>query len=182
MIINSISYLMGVTAIMLLSACSAHIPPAIKQPLQGSPDVSQVRQQVAAYQSQKVRWGGFILDTENKQNTSELTIVALPLDSDGEPRSSDQSPGRFIAIVDDFLEPLVYAPDRMITVTGRVTGAESREVGEFSYEYPVIRVEQYYLWPAKSEAVDDYYPYYPWLYDPFYPMHYPYSYPHHHHR
>ena len=179
MFIKSIPYLTGLTAIILLSACSAHIPAAIKQPLEGSPDVSQVRHHADDYLSQKVRWGGFILGTENKQNTSELTIIALPLNGDGEPKSSDQSPGRFIAIIDEFVEPQVYAPDRKITVTGQVIRAETRKVGEFSYEYPVVHVEHYYLWPAEAEQADDYYPYYPWFYDPYYPLYYPYYYPHH---
>lgn len=161
------------TAILLASACSSNIPPEIKNPVPDSPDVNQVRNQPDIYQSQKVRWGGIILETENKQNASWIKIVALPLDEDGEPRDSDQSPGRFIAIVDEFLEPQLYNSDRKITVTGHVVRFETLKVGEFSYNYPVIQVENYYLWPAKSEqSYRDYPPY--WWIDPYYPWPYPY--------
>ena len=165
--------------IMLISACSSHIPVEIRQPLDGAPGVAQVRDQSNTYLSQKVRWGGVILDTENKLNASWLTIVAFPLDDQGEPGSPNQSPGRFIAIIDKFLEPTVYNSDRQITVIGSLLRTETLQVGEFPYEYPVIQVEQYYLWPAKAEQMiypaywyDPWYnPYYPWQY-PYYPRRY----------
>ena len=167
------------TILLLGSACSSKIPPEIKQAVAGSPDVAQVRRQADAYVSQKVRWGGVIHETENKQNSSKLIIVAFPLSEDGQPLNSDQSPGRFIAIVDEFLEPHVYSQEREITVTGQLVQSETLKVGEFSYEYPVVKVEHYYLWPARSEPVYiDYPPY--WWHDPYYPWPYPYYYPRHH--
>ncbi|NOQ70136.1 MAG: Slp/YeaY family lipoprotein [Gammaproteobacteria bacterium] len=190
MFLKSITYLGGFAAIVLVSACSSHIPREIKQPLDSSPGVAQVRHQTDAYLSQKVRWGGVILNTENKQNASELMILAMPLSENGKPQNSDQSPGRFIAIIDEFVEPQVYSPKREITVTGQILRAETLKVGEFSYEYPVIQVEHHYLWPPEPEqSYVDYPPYlwydpfypYPW-YDPFYPWPYPYYYPHHRHR
>ncbi|NOQ90559.1 MAG: hypothetical protein GQ549_06410 [Gammaproteobacteria bacterium] len=171
----------GLAAVALVSACSSHIPVEIKQPLEGSPGVAQVRQQTDAYLSKKVRWGGIILNTENKQNATELTVISMPLSEKGEPQSSDQSPGRFIAIIYEFVEPLVYSPDRQITVTGQVLRTETLEVGEFLYEYPVIQVDHYYLWPEKREWSHDDYPPYPLWYDPYYPWHYPYYYPHRRH-
>jgi outer membrane lipoprotein len=164
--------------VLSITACSTHIPSEIRQPLEGSPGVGEVRANADAFVSRKVRWGGVILGTENRQDASRLTIVAFPLSDDGEPRVSDQSSGRFIAIVDEFMEPTVYSSDREITVTGRVLKTETLKVGDFAYEYPVIQVEQYHLWPEKTDPVYvDYPPY--WWYDPWYPY-YPY-YPHHHH-
>lgn len=135
------------------------------------------------YLSQKVRWGGVILKTENKQNGSKLTIIGAPLSEQGKPQNTDQSPGRFIAIVDSFLEPQLYSPDREITVTGQLLPGETQKVGDFSYNYPVVKVDHYYLWPVVHQAdhIDDL-PY--WWHDPFYPWpyhYYPYYpyYPHH---
>lgn len=173
---NSIIYSAGIAVSIMLSACSSHIPPEIKQPLEGSPDVTQVQQKVDAYQSQKVRWGGIILQTDNKQDASELTIVALPLSDNGEPQGSDKSQGRFIAVINEFIEPLVYSPDRKITITGHILRTETRNIGEFAYEYPVVEVEHYYLWPAEPEQTYIDYPPYLW-YDPYYPWHHPYYYP-----
>lgn len=165
--------LTGLAAVSLLSACTSLVPAEIKQPVKGSPSIDQVRHQLDAYQSKKVRWGGIILENVSKQDASWLKIIALPLHDDGEPLNTDRSPGRFIAIVDQFLEPEVYKSDRQITVTGHVLRYETQKVGEFSYDYPVIQVDHYYLWPEKSEPLyNDYPPY--WWHDPFYPWPYPY--------
>ena len=163
-------------------SCSAHIPPEIKQPLEGAPSVAQVREAAASHLSQTVRWGGVILDIENKQESSWLTVVAFPLDDDGEPRTSEQSTGRFIVIVEEFLEPFVYSPDREITVIGQLLRMETFDVGEFSYEYPVIQAKHYFIWPVREEPVYiDYPPY--WWYEPWYPYYsYPYPYYLHHNR
>jgi outer membrane lipoprotein len=178
MFFKSIIFSGQLAVIILLSACSSHIPPEISQPLEGSPGIAQVRHHTDSFLSQKVRWGGAILQTENKQNASELTIVAFPLSENGEPLSSDQSPGRFIAIIDEFMEPLVFSPERKITVTGQVLRAANLKVGEFLYEYPVIQVDHYYLWPPEPEQSYLDYPPYPWMYGPYYPFYYPYYYPH----
>jgi outer membrane lipoprotein len=164
---------------VLLSACSSHIPPEIGQSLDNSPGMEQVREQADTYISEKVRWGGVILHTENKQNASWITIIAFPLDNSGEPRITDQSPGRFIAIVDKFLEPLVYSLDREITVTGSVLRTETIKVGEFPHKHPVIQVENHHLWPVRPEQPYADYPLY-WLYDPYYPWNHP-HYPHYRH-
>ena len=165
----------------LLSACNSHIPLEIRQPVAGSPDIAAVRAATDKHISQKVRWGGIILSIENKANTSQVTLVSFPLNDQGEPQVSDQSSGRFIAEFKHFLEPLVYNKDRVLTVTGILSGAETFNVGEFAYEYPVIQVDNSYLWPVKVELDYNDYPY--WWYDPYYPWHYPYPrHPYHLHR
>jgi len=174
--IRPVIYSASLLLILTLSACSSHIPPVIKQPLESAPSIGEVRDRADAYISQKVRWGGMILETENNQDNSSLTIVAFPLNDDGEPQVSDQSTGRFIALFDGFLEPLVFSREREVTVIGKLLKMETIDVGEYAYEYPVIQVEHYYIWPVKEDPVYvDYPPY--WWYDPWYP--YPYYYPHH---
>lgn len=175
-------------SVVAISACTSHIPPEIKQAPEDAPGVAQVRKQTDNYLSQTVRWGGAIIETENREKASWLTIIALPLSEEGKPQSSDQSPGRFIAIVDDFLEPQLYSQNRHITITGKILKTETHNVGEYPYEYPVVQVEHYYLWPVEPEpSYADYPPYWwydPWYdpwYGPYYPWHTPYYYPHHHH-
>ena len=89
---------------LLMSACSSNIQPEISQPMEGAPGLQQVLKQPEAYLSQKVRWGGVILEIENQQQTTRLTIVAFPLDNNGRPKLPALSPGRFIAVVDKFLK------------------------------------------------------------------------------
>lgn len=168
------TYFLIAGIILILQACSSHIPPQISQPVINEPSIDKVRLDVTEFIGQKVRWGGTILTTENTQNTSLVSIVAFPLNSQGRPSKSGKSIGRFIASVDDFLEPLVYNADRQITVAGTILGTESRKVGDFTYNYPVIKVEDYYLWEPIVVPDYSYPPYWwydPWYYNPGYPYH-----------
>lgn len=161
----------------MITACSSHIPPEIKQPIEGSPSVAQVREATDEHLDKKVRWGGVILNTENKPDTSRITILAYPLSDYGEPWDDELSQGRFIAIVNKFLEPTVYGKDRKITVTGKLLQTETHKIGEFPYDYPIVQVEHFYLWaPDPEPSALDYPPFWwhdPW-YDPYYPWRHPY--------
>lgn len=174
--ITFLDFSVPVIFMLLTAACSSSTPLQIEQSLYDAPSVKQVKESVVDYISQTVRWGGVIVATENKVEASWLTIVAFPLDDDGRPTITDQSSGRFIAIVTDFLEPVVYSKGRQITVKGVLIRAESQMVGDFSYQYPVIEVDNHHLWPKIEKPVAmDYPPY--WYYDPwfrsdFYPRHY----------
>jgi len=175
-LLKAYTLITGLAFSMLLTACSSHIPAEIKQPIEGAPDIKNIHLSSADYIGHKVRWGGTILQIENKQDTSWISIVGFPLDSNGRPLQSGESTGRFIAIVGDFLEPLVYANDRQITFSGTFFKTESRKIGEYSYNYPVIKVQQYHLWPVITAPAPDYPPY--WWYDPWYdPWYYP-AHPH----
>lgn len=167
-------------ALASLYGCSSHIPPEITQEIAGAPGVAEVRDNPSAFLSRSVRWGGVILKSENRKDTSWLTIIAFPLNGDGSPQVSDQSSGRFIAVVDGFLEPLLYATEREITVTGQLLETHTENIGEFPYEYPVVKVQTHYLWAEPTDYDDTDYPPY-WWYDPWYHPYYPY-YPYHPHR
>ena len=163
------------TLILLLSACSSNIPPVISNPLLGAPSLPEVRAEASRYVERQVRWGGVILSIENRHSDSHITIVAFPLNDWGRPLIAEQSPGRFIAVVDEFLEPLVYSRDREITLTGSILGSETLKVGEFAYEYPLVKVDNYYLWPARMDLPNLDAPRY-WRHYPNYPY---YLWPHH---
>lgn len=175
---------LSATCLLLIPACSSNVPETIKTPITQSPDLGRVHANPESFLSSKVRWGGTILQTDNLNVGSRVIIVAHTLKDNGEPVLSDNSPGRFIAVIKDFLEPTVYTKDRLLTVTGNITGHELIKVGDYPYQYPVVTVDQYYLWPVKPKLDDDDYPPYwwdPWYYPyPYYPYH-PY-YPHTHPR
>jgi len=176
--------------VSLLVACSSSIPAEIRLEPDGAPNVAKVREQVDLHISQPVRWGGVILNTENHENSSWVTIISQPLTAKGKPKSSKRSEGRFIAIVNGFLEPLEFSDDRQITVTGHIGSSKTQKVGEYMYEYPVVEVDNYYLWPKKVEPnyVNRYtYPYHyydPWYYPDYYywPNRYRYPYRLNHYR
>ena len=159
-------------SMLMLGACSSQIPTEIKQSAKDAPDMQKVHLNPDQYIGHKVRRGGTILQTENKQDTSWISVVGFPLNSYGRPLQSTNSTGRFIASVDEFLEPIVYTNDRQIAFSGTFIRTESRKVGEFSYDYPVIKVEHYYLWPVVTTPETNHLPY--WWYDPWYYPGHPY--------
>ncbi|MGD8614043.1 MAG: Slp family lipoprotein [Gammaproteobacteria bacterium] len=168
---------------LLLSACASSVPLEIREAPADNPTFEQVSKAPQDYRDREVRWGGGILETENRQESTRVTVLARPLGSDGRPEDTDDSPGRFIAIMPEFLDPMVYSEDRRLTVTGRLLGTETDKVGEFSYTYPVVEVRHHYLWPRETTRAypPPYYRYPwwyydPWYYDPWYRPWYPYWY------
>ena len=161
--------LTGLLLALLLGGCASQVPLAIREAPADSPSLALVRgDDTAGYQGQQVRFGGTIIETVNETDTTRLTVLGRPLSRDGEPTLSDDSSGRFIAVVPEFLDPKVYAADRDITVTGTLLGSEAGKVGEYDYSYPVVEATAWYLWPRETLPPYRYNPWYdPW-YDPFY--------------
>ena len=176
--------LTGLFAALLLGGCASQVPLAIREAPADNPALTEARADAANYQGQQVRWGGTIIETVNEKDVTRLTVLGRSLSKDGEPEFTDDSAGRFIAIVPDFIDPKVYAPERDVTVTGTLVGTEAGTVGEYAYTYPVVEATAWYLWPR--EVTFPYYDpwydpwYYPWYYRPYYdPWHryrYPYRY------
>ena len=171
------------TLVVYVAACSSHIPPSISEPIKGSADIRQIIANPDAFVSHEIRWAGALLSVENTKTQSKLTIVSFPINDSGRPIVSAHSGGRFIAVVDEFLEPLVYRQHREITVVGRFDRIETGKVGEYNYDFPVVSVEEFYLWPERAQRVDYPQPYYhPFIYPhyPFYPWPHFQFHPHNH--
>ena len=164
--------------LLVLGACATNIPDAIREPPPGDLSVAEVRRDPNAHIGRHVRWGGTIAGVENKKTETLLELVARDLDSDGRPRMTDRSPGRFLARVDGFLDPAVYANGREMTVAGTLEGVTTRTIGEYTYRYPLVKTDAVYLWEPRVERrsrrdYDDPFwgpwgPWGPWPY-PYYP-------------
>lgn len=98
-----------------------------------------------------VRWSGLIANTRILANTTEIEVVYLNLRSNGLPEQQEQSPGRFLVRVAGFLDPQLYAPGRSISVLGQLQQIQTGHIGEHEYIFPVLRAEQYRLWPKQKE-------------------------------
>lgn len=164
---------------LLLAGCSSNIPLQIRQTTASNITPAEARVKADVFAGQSVRWGGEIISIENKPDYTQLTILAKPLDDDGSPQASTHNYGRFIAQINRFLEPSLYAPGREISVFGIFTMNVTRMIGEYAYQHPVVVVNTLHLWPLPLALEPDYW-YDPWWYDPWYPWGLPYPYyPHH---
>ncbi|MGD2083090.1 MAG: Slp family lipoprotein [Chromatiales bacterium] len=99
-----------------------------------------------------VEWGGTIVDVRNLPHSTEIEVLAYPLDADGRPDTERRPQGRFIAVERGFLEPAEYAPGRELTAHGPLTGVRQGAIGETTYRYPTLGADSLFLWPRKREG------------------------------
>lgn len=158
---------------LLLSACAYPISQPFRDEARKDLTFSTVLQNPTTYRGSVVIWGGVIIDTVNRPEGTEITVLETPLDSGGEPGDEEFSRGRFIAKSLQFLDPEIYKNGRKITVAGEITGQETRPLGAMQYRYPVLMIKELHLW--KKETVTYVYPRYYWgFWDWYYPSPWPY--------
>lgn len=139
---------------LLLGGCAVNPPPFPPQDL-GTVDTRLTPQQVnqdSALLDRRVLWGGVIVESRNAADHTELTVLAYPLDTDQEPDTGKDAIGRFLLRKLGYLETLVYAPKREITVVGTIKEIQERTIGDTSYRYPVVEVDRIHLWPLPQPS------------------------------
>ena len=156
----------GLLLVLILAGCATNVPDAVRQAPAKALSVAQVQQAAEKYVGRDVRWGGEIIFLENGSDSTDMAVLATKLGSNGKPDVDGALDARFIARVGEFLDPAEYAEGRRVTVTGVITGMESRLVGEYAYSYPLVQVQAYHLWPKEKPRINNYYYgdpfYYPW--------------------
>lgn len=160
-----------------LSAC-VHVPQSV-QLEEPSSNFNQVAQQPAAFVGNQVRWGGIIARVENHEQDTLIEIVHLPLDGQTRPSATHQTGGRFIARVQQFLDPIIYAQGKEITVVGIVSEPLHGKVGEHEVNFPVVDTSGHHLWAKRKthHHID----YYHSTWDPFWFYSRPYRWPYYRH-
>lgn len=97
------------------------------------------------------RWAGKIVGVQNKEKVSEIEVVAFPASENGRPLVGEESRGRFKAVVEGFVDPLVFEAERLITIVGDIAPAQSGIIGEQAYLYPTIDAAGYFMWKDTSD-------------------------------
>lgn len=134
----------------------------------------QIKESADSYKGTVVMLGGHILAAKRLQDSTQLTVLQLPLIDDQEPTLDlTQSQGRFLAIQQDFLDPATVPAGTKVTIIGEVSGIQTQSLDETTYDYPVLIIKHLKVWPQVSVDSFAYPPYYG--YPPFYP--YPFAYP-----
>ncbi len=158
-----------------LSACASNLPVEIKMPIEDSPLLLDVLQKPEVYQDEQIRWGGSIASIKNKESETWVEIVSRTLDSSGRPIKDDNTSGRFIAKVKQFLDSEIYSKGRLITIYGELAGSQNGKIGDQSYVYPLVNSKTAYLWAEYREPPQNLYPHSPYYrrgyYDPFWDPH-----------
>lgn len=115
----------------------------------------------------QVRWGGTLLATLPMTDRTCFEILSRPLDSGGRPlaRNPDRSGTRFMACQGGFADPESRDKHTEVTVLGRVTGTQTRQVGQYALAEPVVAIDGIQWWRPRPQYDDRYWgdPYWgPW--------------------
>ena len=164
-----ISVLLALTA-----SCASNVPALIGAVLPNNPALAQVRERPDEAIGKTVRWGGIIAKVDNHQTETWIEIVDKTLQWDGAPEDSDKSQGRFIARITGFVDPMIYEKGRRLTVYGELEQAVVHRIGDFTYLFPVVRVQESHLWAEVPDMI--YLDPWPIWYEPWYPRPFPYYY------
>ena len=139
---------------LLLGACTG-LPKAMKDAQVVDVTHAQAIQSIDAHKDASVRWGGVIIDVENDKNFTLIQILIYPLSYLGRPHTARPNGGRFVIRSKEFLDPLVYAKEKEITVVGTLSGYIVRKVGKKIILVPLVQSTAIHLWPNDYHN-DDY--------------------------
>ena len=103
-------------------------------------------------QDMQVLWGGVIISAENLTDHTDLEVLFFPLDKSQRPDLDRAPHNRFIVRQEGYLEAMVYAPGREITVLGNLQGIEEGKVGDAPYRFPVVKADKIHLWPLDQDS------------------------------
>ena len=168
--------------LLLVSGCAHVISKNLREAVDPSLTFGEVFKNPDSYKGKTVLWGGEIIQTlALKDGRTEVEVFQRPLGWRGEPGETARSEGRFLVLVDKYLDPYLYRRGRRVTVAGEVLGEKNKPLGEMEYRYPLISSKELYLWEDYYYRPYPYPYYYPWwYYRPYWwgrPYPYYYSYP-----
>ncbi len=135
--------------LILLTACTStpqFNTTGINTQLKANSEISKLDQA----SGERVIWGGVILSSHNLKHTTQLEILAYPLNSRYLPQTSQPPLGRYLLHQAGFLETSLYAAGRKLTAIGTLQKHKVGNVGEADYPYPVIEAEQLHLWSKNA--------------------------------
>lgn len=131
---------------LTLSGCTHVLPAAARAKAVKGLDFATIKHNPDQYLGQTLLLGGLIVDVELAREGTTLEIFSYGLDYFGEPVTPDETGGRLLARTDRFLDPALYAPGRFVTLAATVQGRRTKPLGEIDYSYPVLSIDNIYLW------------------------------------
>lgn len=156
----------------LLAGCVSPLSREARFEAEPYVDFARLLDNPAGYQGKTFLLGGVIVATEASREGSTLEVLRYTLDRSDRPLQADETSGRFLVRTQKFLDPVLYASGRLVTLTGQFAAVETRPLGGVDYRYPLLTLGELYLWPKNEEyrlPPGSYYPNRPFYwYDPWY--------------
>jgi outer membrane lipoprotein len=138
-------------AALLLTAC-ATTPKFDTSDVNLGITLQQATLENSTLKGTRLLWGGVIIASSNTKETTQFEILAYPLDDDQKPELDKTPLGRFIAVREGYLETRDYSQGRLMTLRGTLLENRIGKIGESEYIYPVIDIDNHYLWPIRRDS------------------------------
>ncbi len=135
--------------LLMVQACSYAISPALVKKADATISFESLERDPESYHGKIIILGGIITQTTTVKQGSLIEVVQKPLDYWGKPQRTDKSGGKFLVYSATYLDPLVYAPEREITVAAEIEGVRSTMLGDVEYSYPIVLSRELKLWPRE---------------------------------
>ena len=132
---------------LFFQGCSYAISPDLARQADKTIPFGALERDPETYKGKLVILGGIITRTTPLKQGTLIEVLQKPLDYWGKPRRTDTTGGKFLVHYAAYLDPLVYAPERELTVAGEVEGTRSEALGDIEYSYPLVLSRELKLWP-----------------------------------
>ena len=137
--------------LFILNNCTQAIPNEVRDQVDPAATFKAVFHDPDSFKGKTVLWGGRIIQTRNKKDTTWIELLQQPLSRNDRPVQGSVSEGRFLIRHEGFLDPAVYGRGRELTLVGEVRGRETRREDEIDYNFPVVSDKQLVLWGPEQE-------------------------------
>ncbi len=137
---------------LLFQGCTYAISPEMAAQADKTITFEMLQADPDSFKGKIVILGGIITQIVNTKQGAQIEVVEKPLDYWGKPKRTDKTGGRFLILHPGYLDPLIYAPDREITVAAEIEGTRSKALGEREYSYPVVIAKELKLWERERQT------------------------------
>jgi outer membrane lipoprotein len=143
-------YLENFLIIVFFVGCVHPVSQEIRKGIDADITFESLAEDPNPFLGKRVLFGGVIAVTRNIQDGTELEIVQKNIEPYGNLEAGDYSGGRFLFFSKGYLEPEIYSSGRELIGVGKVTGHKLGKVGDYSYNFPIIEVEELHLLDEKK--------------------------------
>ena len=139
---------------LLLQGCTYAISPEMSARVDKTISFEMIQADPDTFKGKLVLLGGTIAMTVNSEQGTVIEVVQKPLDYWGKPKRTDRTGGRFLMISPRYLDAMIFAPGRELTVAAEVAGTRNKALDEMDYSYPVVIARELKLWERERQSWD----------------------------
>lgn len=136
----------GMAMLWLLAACAAG-PKFDASGVDKTLTPQRAAAEIEQARGRRVIWGGTVLASGHTKESTQIEVLAYPLNSRFRPDSDAAPLGRFLIIKQGYIETADYTAGRSLSVSGTLQRTQSGQIGDVVYTYPVVEPIDIFLWP-----------------------------------